>query len=94
LNLQDAPIHPCVCVVIEIVLEIEIKIYKTTIEKYCLNVPIGEIKPLLCKSYSIFQKHKTPKVLFSINIKLNDPIDSIKKLNELEEGKPILGWHH
>jgi RNase P subunit RPR2 len=36
-----------------------VKIYKTTIEKYCLDIPIDEIKPLLCKScYSFFQENK------------------------------------
>ncbi len=55
-----------------------VKIYKITIEKYCLHIPTDETKPLLCKNYySFFQK--TPKLLVPTNIKLNDPIDSIKK---------------
>jgi len=63
-----------------------IKIYKTTIEKYCFDIPTDEIKPLLCKScYSFFPKKKTPKLLVSTNIKLNDPINFVKKLNELEK---------
>ncbi len=32
-----------------------------------------------------FNKNKTPKVLIPTNIRLNNDIDSIKKLNELEE---------
>ncbi len=94
-NLKDAPIHSCACVDIDYALEKKVKKYKTTIEKYCLNVPIGEIKTLLCKScYSFFQKYKTPNFLFSTNIKLNDPMDFVKNLNELEEGEPFLGWYH
>ncbi len=55
------------------------------IEKYCLNIPIGEIKTLLCKSYSWFTKRKKLQNLVPTNIKLNDPIDYVKKLNALEE---------
>jgi RNase P subunit RPR2 len=74
------------CVVIDYVLKKIVKKYKTTIEKYCFDIPIDEIKPLLCKRcYSFFQKNKTPKLLVPTNIILNDPIDSVKKLNELKE---------
>jgi hypothetical protein len=37
-------------------LKIKIKIYKKTIEKYCVDISIGEIKPLLCKSSIHFFK--------------------------------------
>jgi hypothetical protein len=33
----------------------------------------------------IFQKNKTPKLFVPTKIKLNDPINYVKKLNELEE---------
>jgi hypothetical protein len=40
----------------------------------------------LCKiCYSFINKNKTPKLLIPTNIRLNNDIDSIKKLNELEE---------
>jgi hypothetical protein len=32
-----------------------------------------------------FNKNKTPKLLVPTNVSLNNDIDSIKKLNELEE---------
>jgi hypothetical protein len=77
-------IHVCVCCHWLCYRKKRVKIY---------NI-IGEIKPLLCKScYSFFQKHKTPKTLFSKKIKLNDPIQFVKTITELEEGKPILGWY-
>ncbi len=42
--------------------------------------------PLLCKScYLFFNKNKTPKLLVPTNIRLNNDINCIKKLNELEE---------
>ncbi len=40
----------------------------------------------MCKScYYFFNKNKTPKLLVPTNIRLNNDLDSIKKLNELEE---------
>ncbi len=40
----------------------------------------------MCKScYSFNNKNKTPKILVLTNIRLNNDIDFIKKLNELEE---------
>jgi hypothetical protein len=43
-------------------------------------------KKLLCKScYSFFNKNKIPKLLVPTNIRLNNDIDYVKKLNELEE---------
>jgi hypothetical protein len=40
----------------------------------------------LCKSsYSFFQKNRFPKLLVITNIELNGTINSIKKLNELED---------
>jgi hypothetical protein len=46
----------------------------------------------LCKScYSFFQKKKTPKLLVLTNIKLSDPINFVKKLNELE--KRLISHH-
>jgi hypothetical protein len=33
----------------------------------------------------IFQKNNTPKLLVPTNIKLNNPINYVKKLNELKE---------
>jgi hypothetical protein len=68
-------------VVIDYVLIIIIIIYKSTIKNYCVDISIGEIKPLLCKKiYSFFQKNKIPKLLVLTNIELNDPINSIKKI--------------
>jgi hypothetical protein len=56
------------------------------IQKYSLHVPPKEKNPLLCKScYSFFNKNKTPKLLVLTNIRLNNDIDFVKKLNELEE---------
>ncbi len=36
-------------------------------------------------SYYFYNKNKTPKLLIPTNIKLKNDINSIKKLNELEE---------
>jgi len=42
------------CVVIDYVFKN--KKYKKSIEKYCVDISIGEIKPLLCKSSTHFFK--------------------------------------
>jgi len=40
----------------------------------------------LCKkNYSFFNKNKTPKLLVHTNIRLNNDINFVKKMNELEE---------
>jgi len=61
------------------------KVLKSTIQKYSLHVPFQEKNPLLCKSCYFFNKNKRPKLLVPTNIRLNDDIDSTKKLNELKE---------
>ena len=38
-----------------------------------------------CVNLFIYNKNKTPKLLVPTNIKLNNDIDFVKKLNELEE---------
>jgi hypothetical protein len=56
------------------------------IQKYSLHDLPQKKNPLLCKScYSFFNKNKTPKLLIPTNIRLNNDIDSVKKLNGLEE---------
>jgi hypothetical protein len=71
-QLKDTSIHPCVCFHWLCFRKQVIKIYKIMIEKYCLDIPIGEIKPLLCKSYYSFSKKKwhlpLKKLGFYINI--------------------------
>jgi hypothetical protein len=85
-QLLNTPIYPCVCCH-RLCFKIQTrKILKSMIQKYSLPVPLQEKNPLLCKScYYYFNKNKTPKLLFPTNIRLNNDIDSIKKLNELEE---------
>jgi hypothetical protein len=54
--------------------------------KIFLHIPPQKENPLLCKkNYSFFNKNKTPKLLVLTNIRLNNDINFVKKLNELEE---------
>jgi hypothetical protein len=83
-QVKDTPIHPCVCYHRLCFRKQVVKIYKTTIEKYCFDIPIGEIKTLLCKScHSFFPKKRNTKAFIPTNIKLNGPINLF--LNELKE---------
>jgi hypothetical protein len=43
-RLKDTLIHPCVCCHQLCFRKQVVEIYKTTIEKYCLDIPINEIK--------------------------------------------------
>jgi len=80
-------IHPFihVCVVINYAFFFKNKKIKSMIQKYSLHVPLQEKNPLLCKSFFFLNKNKTPKLLIPSNIKLNNDIYSVNKLNELEE---------
>ncbi len=85
-QLLDTPIHPHVCCHRLCFKKQTRKILKSMIQKYSLHVPPQEKNSLLCRNcYSFFNKNKTPKLLVPTNIKLNNDIDSVKKLNELEE---------
>ncbi len=85
-------IHPFihVCVVIDCALKNKQKNSKIHDSKISFTCSISKKKkknPLLCKSYySFFNKNKTPKLLVPTNIRLNNDIDYVKKVNELKEG--------
>jgi len=85
-QLLDTPIHPCACCHQLCFFKKTRKVLKSTIQKILYMFHLKKKNPLLCKiCYSFINKNKTPKLLIPTNIRLNNDIDSIKKLNELEE---------
>ncbi len=84
-QLLDTPIHPCMCCNRLWFKKTNNFFFISTIQKYYLDIPPQKKIHSCVKVVFLYNKNKAPKLLIPTNIRLNNGINFVKKLNELEK---------